>query len=99
MDDPVSGNSLFLIADGVDIFQRAFHTAGAVCVHTPDKGNHLPGGSLQSRLDTELTCRYGLALICRKRNLYQVKTVCELRALSQAGYMPDLVACQSCGSV
>ena len=39
-----------------------------------------------------------LALICRKRNLYQVKTVCELRALSQAGYMPDLVACQSCGS-
>ena len=39
-----------------------------------------------------------LALICRGRNLYQIKVVCELRTLSQAGYMPDLVACESCGS-
>ena len=38
-----------------------------------------------------------LALICRRRNLYQVKAVCELRALSHAGYMPDLVACAGCG--
>jgi len=39
-----------------------------------------------------------LALICRgKRDLRQIKVVCELRALSQAGYMPDLVACADCG--
>ena len=52
------------------------------------------GESAQQQLRLLLN---SLALICRKRNLYQVKVVCELRALSQAGYMPDLVACQSCG--
>lgn len=39
-----------------------------------------------------------LALICKGRKpLLQVKLVCELRALSLAGYMPDLVACAGCG--
>lgn len=33
-----------------------------------------------------------------KRELKQVKAVFELRILTMAGYMPDIVACKSCGA-
>ena len=33
-----------------------------------------------------------------KASAQQIKSVAELRGLSNAGYMPDLVACQNCGA-
>ena len=38
------------------------------------------------------------ALISKgQKDLHQIKLICELRALANAGYMPDIVACGGCG--
>lgn len=49
----------------------------------------------EAQLRLLLNCFY---MICeRRRPLRQIKSIYELRAVSLAGYMPDLLACAGCG--
>ncbi len=82
--------SFFKLNEDIDAMSIAFYLAELFGELAPE--NH----EAEDLLKLLLNSLYLMAE--KKRSPVQVKAVAELRALSNSGYMPNIVACENCGT-
>lgn len=82
--------SFFKLNDDIEAMAVAFYLAELFGELAPENEN------AETLLRLLLNSLYLMAE--KKRSPAQVKATAELRAMSDAGYMPDLVACSNCGT-
>ncbi len=78
----------FSTGDDIEALYLAQYFCELAAVHTPDDS------VCESVLRLFLNCLHFLSE--KKRNIFLLKAIAELRLLSLIGYMPDLVACKKC---
>ena len=89
VDSAQPKNVFFGLREDIDALSTAFYLSDLFSELAPENA---PAAELLSLLLNSL-----YLLSNKKRDPQLVKSVAELRGLSDAGYMPDLVACRECG--
>lgn len=89
VDEAAPQEVFFGLREDVESVSVAAYIAELICILSPT------GEEAQVLLNLALNCFYVLAKHRAPAEL--VKAVFELRALAEAGFMPDVVCCEECG--